>query len=109
MDGDPAVEDQLDSFSLTFPLPYRIAFIVVLGLRTPWTHGGRLLTIRYHRRLGMGPKPSLPLPSQHRCAVSHTIPPTSIQLSTAASQIYLPPRVLPLDDANMFNGCILAV
>jgi hypothetical protein len=33
MDGDPAVEDQLDSFSLTFPLPYRIAFIVVLGMR----------------------------------------------------------------------------
>jgi hypothetical protein len=31
MDGDPAVEHQLDSFSLTFPLPYRIAFIVILG------------------------------------------------------------------------------
>jgi len=32
MDGDPAVEPQLDSFSLTFPLPYRVAFIVVLGM-----------------------------------------------------------------------------
>lgn len=31
MDGDPAVEPELDSFSLTFPLPYRVAFIVVLG------------------------------------------------------------------------------
>lgn len=31
MDGDPAVESELDNFSLTFPLPYRIAFIVVLG------------------------------------------------------------------------------
>lgn len=31
MDGDPAVEPQLDSFSLTFPLPYRVAFIVVAG------------------------------------------------------------------------------
>lgn len=31
MDGDPAVEPQLDSFSLTFPLPYRAAFIVVAG------------------------------------------------------------------------------
>lgn len=31
MDGDPAVEPRLDSFSLTFPLPYRVAFIVVLG------------------------------------------------------------------------------
>jgi hypothetical protein len=33
MDGDPAVEHQLDQFSLAFPLPYRIAFIVILGAR----------------------------------------------------------------------------
>ncbi|KAI8946062.1 EXS family-domain-containing protein [Xylaria longipes] len=32
MDGDPAVESELDSFSLTFPLPYRAAFIVVLAV-----------------------------------------------------------------------------
>ncbi|KAI1345004.1 EXS family protein [Xylariaceae sp. FL0016] len=32
MDGDPAVEPELDSFSLTFPLPYRVAFIVVLAI-----------------------------------------------------------------------------
>ncbi|KAI1265976.1 EXS family-domain-containing protein [Xylariaceae sp. FL1019] len=32
MDGDPAVEHALDSFSLTFPLPYRVAFIVVLAV-----------------------------------------------------------------------------
>lgn len=38
MDGDPAVEPQLDSFSLTFPLPYRIAFIVVLGKGLPLCH-----------------------------------------------------------------------
>lgn len=31
MDGDPAVEPELDSFSLTFPLPYRVAFIIVFG------------------------------------------------------------------------------
>ncbi len=31
MDGDPAVETPLDSFSLAFPLPYRVAFIIVLG------------------------------------------------------------------------------
>jgi hypothetical protein len=35
MDGDPAVESQLDSFSLTFPLPYRVAFIVILGTLHP--------------------------------------------------------------------------
>ncbi|KAK2020265.1 EXS family protein [Colletotrichum eremochloae] len=32
MDGDPKVESQLDSFSLTFPLPYRIGFIIVLAV-----------------------------------------------------------------------------
>ena len=31
MDGDPSVENELDSFSLTFPLPYRVGFIITLG------------------------------------------------------------------------------
>ncbi|KAK4231761.1 protein ERD1 1 [Podospora fimiseda] len=31
MDGDPAASE-LDSFSLTFPLPYRVAFIVILAV-----------------------------------------------------------------------------
>lgn len=31
MDGDPAVEPELDSFSRTLPLPYRVALLVVLG------------------------------------------------------------------------------
>lgn len=35
MDGDPAVEPELDSFSLTFPLPYRVGFIVTLGKLFP--------------------------------------------------------------------------
>ncbi|PHH88663.1 hypothetical protein CDD83_7247 [Cordyceps sp. RAO-2017] len=32
MDGDPAVEPQLDAFSLVFPLPYRVGFIVTLAV-----------------------------------------------------------------------------
>lgn len=32
MDGDPAVEPELDSFSRTLPLPYRVALLVVLGM-----------------------------------------------------------------------------
>ncbi|KAK5000934.1 protein-ER retention protein [Elasticomyces elasticus] len=32
MDGDPAVEPELDSFSLFLPLPYRVALILVLAL-----------------------------------------------------------------------------
>lgn len=32
MDGDPAVEQQLDIFSLILPLPYRVAIIFTLGI-----------------------------------------------------------------------------
>ncbi|KAK5990464.1 Protein ERD1-like-like protein [Cladobotryum mycophilum] len=32
MDGDPAVEPQLDAFSLTFPLPFRVGYIVTLAV-----------------------------------------------------------------------------
>ncbi|KAK0618520.1 EXS-domain-containing protein [Bombardia bombarda] len=32
MDGDPAVEPRLDSLSLAFPLPYRVAVIIVLAV-----------------------------------------------------------------------------
>ncbi|KAK8114926.1 EXS-domain-containing protein [Apiospora kogelbergensis] len=39
MDGDPAVEPELDSFSLTFPLPYRVAFIIVFAV---WAWGANL-------------------------------------------------------------------
>ena len=35
MDGDPAVEPELDTFSLLLPLPYRIAVIIVLGTYHP--------------------------------------------------------------------------
>lgn len=33
MDGDPAVELELDSFSRILPLPYRVALIIVMGTR----------------------------------------------------------------------------
>ena len=32
MDGDPAVEPEVDLFSLVLPLPYRIAIILVFGV-----------------------------------------------------------------------------
>ncbi|KAF2737887.1 EXS-domain-containing protein [Polyplosphaeria fusca] len=32
MDGDPAVEPELDGFSRVLPLPYRVALIIVLGI-----------------------------------------------------------------------------
>jgi len=55
MDGDPSVEDRLDSFSLTFPLPYRVAFLVVLGELHRTTSTVLLAdVVTVHRRLGMG-------------------------------------------------------
>ncbi|EXJ91002.1 hypothetical protein A1O1_04109 [Capronia coronata CBS 617.96] len=36
MDGDPAVEPEIDSFSLVLPLPYRVAIIIVFGI---WAWG----------------------------------------------------------------------
>lgn len=39
MDGDPAVEPELDNFSLILPLPYRIGVIFVLGI---WAWGVNL-------------------------------------------------------------------
>lgn len=57
MEGDPAVEPQLDSFSLTLPLPYRVALIVVLGLASYSSFLVRRLIIC--RSLGMGRKSTL--------------------------------------------------
>ena len=37
MDGDPAVEPELDTFSLLLPLPYRVAVIFVLGTYYPFS------------------------------------------------------------------------
>jgi hypothetical protein len=37
MDGDPAVDPGLDSFSLAFPLPYRVGFIATLGEHEPYS------------------------------------------------------------------------
>jgi hypothetical protein len=49
MDGDPAVEPELDSFSLTLPLPYRVALIIVLGM----VSCDKLLPSRYGEQLLM--------------------------------------------------------
>jgi hypothetical protein len=53
MDGDPAVEPELDSFSLTLPLPYRVALVVVLGTFTSWTLD-RIVYTDYVQAFGPG-------------------------------------------------------
>jgi hypothetical protein len=57
MDGDPAVEPELDSFSLTLPLPYRVALVVVLGITPLLFLTDEILTVG--RRLGVGRKSAL--------------------------------------------------
>ncbi|KAI1172791.1 EXS family-domain-containing protein [Nemania sp. FL0916] len=68
MDGDPAVESELDSFSLTFPLPYRVAFIVVLavwgwGLNLHYLH---MLKIDVPALIRYPGRPSPHHPPHHR-------------------------------------------
>lgn len=54
MDGDPAVESELDGFSRVLPLPYRVALIIVLGMQTTAGLFGDLLLTFNRRHLGMG-------------------------------------------------------
>lgn len=69
MDGDPAVEPQLDGFSRVLPLPYRVAMIIVLGVWAPsrfqpsTSRAGLITPTR--RYLGMGSQPPLPLAHQN--------------------------------------------
>ncbi|RMD41392.1 hypothetical protein DV735_g3762, partial [Chaetothyriales sp. CBS 134920] len=76
MDGDPAVEAEIDAFSLVLPLPYRVAIIFVLGV---WAWGLNLqylhlikidvpALLRYPQR----PDPSYR--STYRLALILTIP-----------------------------------
>jgi hypothetical protein len=44
MDGDPSVEPALDAFSITLPLPYRVAITVVLGM--DWSYRRKEMVIR---------------------------------------------------------------
>jgi hypothetical protein len=38
MDLDVGVEPELDTFSLILPLPYRVAIILVTGMKKPISH-----------------------------------------------------------------------
>jgi len=72
MDGDPAVEPELDTFSLSFPLPYRIAFVLVLGtIEDPEVCQSANLM---DRRLGVGPQCPLPINTQNRTLEPRSVP-----------------------------------
>lgn len=53
MDGDPGVEPELDSLSLTLPLPYRVALVTVLGMPSPF-YLFLLYILTGNRSLGVG-------------------------------------------------------
>ena len=74
MDGDPAVESEVDGFSRFLPLPYRVAIILVAGTRRPLNITAVRLTVS--RNLGLGcqlalPAPCQDRPSQHAPPVNH--------------------------------------
>ncbi|MCJ1464077.1 protein-ER retention protein [Pseudocyphellaria aurata] len=80
MDGDPAVEPELDTLSLILPLPYRVAIILVLGV---WAWGLNLhylaiLKIDAPALIKYPSRPSSTIPPHHRrtyrLAYTATIP-----------------------------------
>ena len=99
MDGDPAVEPELDGFSRVLPLPYRVALIIVLGMSAifelPYNP---LLTFNY-RHLGMGSQPTLSLPDPHRRPLAHPVPLALLTAPPSSPPLLLPHRDLPLDPA----------
>ncbi|KAG7293336.1 hypothetical protein NEMBOFW57_003384 [Staphylotrichum longicolle] len=115
MDGDPAVEHQLDQFSLAFPLPYRIAFIVILAV---WGWGFNLHFL-YLRRIDV---PAL-IRYPGRSNASQATPPHStyrlasfLSLTSGLSIVTFwlftrrdPQRVIDYDWLPMTNLLVLAV
>ena len=66
MDGDPAVEPELDAFSLILPLPYRIAVIIILG-NSRLTYPFKLPVLNSRaRNMGVGRQSAMPFYPQDR-------------------------------------------
>lgn len=109
MDGDPAVEPLLDTFSRILPLPYRVALIIVLGKSSPIasipssysSHAEvpktqkKSLTRKHHRYMGLGPKPALPLPHKNRRPSSNPLPIAQLAYPPLPPPLLLPHRHLP--------------
>ncbi|KAL9096198.1 MAG: hypothetical protein Q9165_001721 [Trypethelium subeluteriae] len=80
MDDDPAVEPELDTFSLLLPLPYRVALIIVLGV---WAWGANL---QYLSQLGIDVPALIRYPSR----TSHTAPTHALSTHRLAILLTLP-------------------
>ena len=102
MDGDPAVEPELDGFSRVLPLPYRVALIIVLGMSALALSIGVPLPTHSRRYMGMGTQPALSLPYSHRRTVSHPLPFTLLSAPITAPPLLLPHRDHPLGPSRPF-------
>lgn len=106
MDGDPAIEPELDGFTRILPLPYRVAIIIVFGallcidILSAFTNP--LL-----RNLGLGPQPALPLPDQDRRPLSDPISISLVSTSSTAPPVYIPSRDLPQHPSSGLASLVL--
>jgi hypothetical protein len=107
MDGDPAVEPQLDGFSRILPLPYRVALIIVLGTSTVHPISSPLHLLTHHRHLGMGPQPPLPLPHKNRRPLPHPLSVSLLTTPPSSPPLLLPHRNLPLHPARPLPPALL--
>lgn len=105
---DPAVESGLDGFSLTFPLPYRVGFIVTLGKRrNSYSTCCILLTCR--RCLGLGSESSWAANLQDRRPSADTIPRTSLAAACITPFLDIPSCDRPLSAVWGVYNPVLAV
>ncbi|EFY85820.1 protein-ER retention protein (Erd1), putative [Metarhizium acridum CQMa 102] len=115
MDGDPAVEPELDAFSLVFPLPYRVGFIATLGqflVSRPERASESYKELNQTKtpsRLGMGPQPALLVPGQSRRPGVDTLPGPLLAAPHTAPLLDVPPRDRPLGPLRRVHGALLAV
>ncbi|KAI9674460.1 MAG: protein-ER retention protein [Caeruleum heppii] len=80
MDGDPAVEPELDAFSLVLPLPYRVSLIIVLGI---WAWG---LNLHYLSFLKIDVPNLIRYPHRH----SSTLPSHHLSVYRLATLLTIP-------------------
>jgi hypothetical protein len=107
MDLDPSVEPELDSLSLTLPLPYRVALIVVLGmwksykgsgvytetLVAVWAWGANLHYLALLRIVSISTQHTMNKSDESTgCTGINSIPSTNITHPSFTSPIHLPPR-----------------
>jgi hypothetical protein len=108
MDGDPAVEPEIDGFSRVLPLPYRVALIIVLGTQAFMLPALNCFTnSKPHRHMGMGPKSPLPHSHKDRRPKSNPLPGPYLAPPYTAPPLLLPYRNLPLHPARAFAVPVL--